>query len=137
MNLTANQRLLVSETFEQAIMQSARLSDLFYQRFFELEPNVKPLFKSELTEQGFKFIQMISTILNALERPERFLETVQDLGVRHQEYGVQIHHYAVAGEALLWALEQILDDGFDETVREAWQTAYQVIMETAIQALSE
>jgi len=55
-------------------------------------------------EQRQKLMQMLSAIVEALERPGLIVEEVAALGQRHASYGVTAEHYTIVEEALLWAL---------------------------------
>ena len=79
---------------------------LFYGRLFEIAPEVKPLFKGDMTEQGKKLMQMLAVAVNGLPKLDTIVPAVQDMGVRHNDYGVAPEHYDSVGAALLWTLEQ-------------------------------
>jgi hemoglobin-like flavoprotein len=61
------------------------------------------------------------------------LPEIRELGLRHVEYGVKPEHYALAGVALLGALEQTLGHRLPEQTRSAWIEAYELLT-TAMQA---
>jgi hemoglobin-like flavoprotein len=103
---------------------------LFYQKLFELDPELKPLFKGDMDEQGKKLMKMIATAVNGLDRLEDIVPVVQDLGVRHAGYGVKDKDYDTVGEALIWTLQQGLDEMFTPEVEEAWIAVYGVLAGT-------
>jgi len=51
---------------------------------------------------------------------------------RHIEYGTLAEHYAVVGNALLYALEKFLGDKWTPAVKEAWTWAFTLIANTMI-----
>jgi hemoglobin-like flavoprotein len=91
---------------------------------FELDPAIKPLFKSDLTEQGRKLMQMISVAVNNLDNVEAIMPAVKDLAVRHVGYGVTAAHYDTVGAALLWTLEKGLGSAWTPEVQAAWTETY-------------
>ena len=49
---------------------------------------------------------------------------MQNLGVRHLEYGVTDAHYDTVAAALLWTLEQGLGPDFTPATKDAWTATY-------------
>ncbi len=79
-------------------------------------------------------MDMLALLINALDEPDRFAELARKLGKRHLGYGVQPHHYEIARQALLWSLEQTMDDHFTAPVREAWLAFYDAVTAEALAA---
>ena len=110
--MTADEVVLVQSSFAQVAPIADTASALFYGRLFETNPELRPLFAEDMTEQRRKLIQMLAMVVGGLSRPETVLPAAQALGVRHVSYGVTPEHYAPVGAALLWTLEQGLGDEF-------------------------
>ena len=125
--MTDEQKSLVQESFALVAPISDKAAELFYNRLFELDPALKPLFKSNITEQGKKLMQMIGAAVKGLDDLNALLPAVQELGKRHVAYGVTEGHYDTVGEALLWTLEQGLGDNFTPDVKDAWTETYTVL----------
>lgn len=122
--MTPEQVGLVQSTWARLAPSADHVAVLFYGRLFEIAPEVKPLFKSDMTEQGNKLMTMIAVAVNGLPKLETIVPAVQDMGVRHNEYGVEPEHYDSVGAALLWTLEQGLGDDFTPEVKAAWTETY-------------
>jgi nitric oxide dioxygenase len=73
---------------------------------------------------------MIGAAVGGLRNLESLSPVVRQLGARHVNYGVRPEHYDTVGVALLWTLEQGLEDGFTTEVRDAWAAAYELLSET-------
>ncbi|MBZ0287084.1 MAG: hemin receptor [Anaerolineae bacterium] len=131
--MTDEQIELVQMTFKRVAPIADTAAALFYARLFELDPSLRPLFRSDMKEQGRKLMQMLSVAVNGLDRLDMIVPAVNDLGRRHVGYGVKAEHYATVGEALLWTLETALLDAFTAEVRDAWATVYGVLADAAIQ----
>jgi len=125
--LTPQQKRLVRESFQSVQEYSSSLTKLFYGRLFELAPTVRSLFASDLNEQARKLVEMLTTIVNALDRFEELGPQLVDLGRRHVTYGARPEHYDVVRVALLWALAQALDHEFDRETRQAWDQMLRAI----------
>lgn len=122
--MTPSQIALVRENFAAVKPIAATAAALFYDRLFALDPSLRPLFKSDLGEQGAKLMQMIGVAVAGLHAPEALVPTLHGLGRRHRGYGVEDRHYATVGEALIWTLEQGLGPAFTAEARAAWLAAY-------------
>jgi len=110
---------------------------LYYGKLFELDPDIKPLFKGDMEEQGKKLMKMINTAVNGLDRLDEIVPAVQQLGARHIAYGVKDEHYDTVGSALLWTLGAGLGDAFTEDTKEAWAAVYAVLADTMKAAAAE
>ena len=128
--MTPDQITLVQESFKGVLPIADTAAKLFYQKLFELDPELKSLFKGDMDEQGKKLMKMIATAVNALDRLDEIVPAVQDLGVRHVSYGVKDKDYDTVGAALLWTLKQGLDDMFTPEVEEAWIVVYGILSDT-------
>lgn len=125
---------LVQSSFAKVAPIAETAAELFYARLFELDPSVRPLFKTDLKEQGKRLMAMIATAVNGLNDVEALVPAVQDMGRRHVKYGVIREHYATVGRALLDTLEKGLGDDFTPEVKNAWTVIYGVLSTTMIAA---
>jgi hemoglobin-like flavoprotein len=128
----ASQIVLVQESWEKVLPIADQAAQLFYGRLFELDPSLRPMFASDMTEQRKKLMQMITVAVRGLTRLEELIPAVEALGARHGDYGVTDAHYATVAEALLWTLGQGLGDAFTEDVKHAWTETY-VTLATVMQ----
>ena len=121
---TENEMVLVRSSWAAVAEDPDAAAALFYGRLFEAAPSVKPLFSSDMKEQGRKLLQMIGIAVNNMDRIESIIPAVQDLGVRHVEYGAEAEHYPVVGAVLLDTLATALGDAFTDDTRAAWAKTY-------------
>jgi len=128
---------LVKDSFRKVLPIADQAAALFYARLFELDPQLRHLFRGDMVEQGRKLMTMIATAVASLERLETLVPAVRELGARHAGYGVTEEHYGTVGAALLWTLEKGLGPEFTPAVREAWTTTYSLLANTMIEAQRE
>jgi hemoglobin-like flavoprotein len=132
--MNAQQIQLVQETFEHVRPIAGVAADLFYNRLFELDPRLRPMFKGEMSEQKRKLMGALALVVAGLNDPEQILGAVRQLGKRHAAYGVQAGHYETVGVALLWTLGQGLGERFTPAVADAWAAAYGLVAATMQEA---
>ena len=128
--MTPEQKELVQTTFADVVPIADAAAKLFYGKLFELDPELKSLFKGDMEEQGRKLMQIIATAVNGLDRLDEIVPVVEDLGKRHVGYGVKAKDYNTVGTALLWTLKQGLDSSFTPEVEEAWTVVYTLLADT-------
>jgi hemoglobin-like flavoprotein len=128
--MNPKQVALVQRSWNDVLPIAETAAQMFYERLFDLDPSLRPLFQSDMTKQRHKLVDMLSVVVSGLTRLEELLPTVRALGRRHAGYGVRNEHYATVGMALLWTLEQGLGDSFTAEVREAWIAAYGLLATT-------
>jgi len=122
--MTPQQIALVQSTFKSVAPIASRAADLFYDRLFEIAPDVRQLFSTDLAVQKVKLMAMLAKVVNNLHQLEVILPSLRQLGERHRDYGVSADHYAPVGAAMLWTLEQGLGSTFSPDVKAAWTEAY-------------
>ena len=128
--MTPEQVELIKTSWAKVLPISDTAAEIFYGKLFELDPELKPLFKGDMKEQGRKLMAMINTAVNGLDDLEAIVPAVQDLGKRHVSYGVKEKDYATVGTALISTLEIGLEDFFTDDVKDAWISVYTVLSTT-------
>lgn len=129
-----NQIDLIQESFRKVVPIKETAADIFYTRLFEIAPEVKPLFKGDISEQGMKLMTTLGVVVNGLKDLDAIVPVAQQLAVKHVDYGVQPEHYAPVGEALIFTLEKGLGDNFTPELKEAWLAAYTTLSGVMIDA---
>ncbi|MGB0936013.1 MAG: methyl-accepting chemotaxis protein [Colwellia sp.] len=132
--MTPKQISLVQQSWEKVLPIAPQAAEIFYDTLFQMDPSLKKLFPSELTEQGKKLMTMIDAAVKLLDSPDKLIPVVQKLGAKHVHYGVQTEHYDTVGAALLKTLEAGLGKGFTAPVKKAWTAVYTILSTTMIEA---
>ena len=125
--MTPEKIKILQDSFDLVRPISDVASDLFYNRLFEIAPEVKPLFKGDMKEQGMKLMNALSVVVKGISQPEKIIPVLEKLGKGHVEYGVKDEHYAMVGEALIWTLGAGLKEAFTEEVKIVWLEAFEMI----------
>lgn len=117
--MTPHQIELVQSSFSlvEPIIEPAAM--MFYDRLFQLDPSLRPMFRTPQAEQARKLAHVVTAVVKSLSRPQQILPAVEELGRRHSNYGVRPEHYATVGAALLSTLQSGLGEAFTAEVREA------------------
>lgn len=122
--MTPEQITIVQSTWAKVAPNADAVAAMFYERLFEIAPEVKPLFKNDMQDQGRKLTQMLGVAVNGLTNLDAIAPAVQEMGTRHTGYGVEDAHYDSVGAALLWTLGKGLGDEFTAEAEEAWTLTY-------------
>jgi nitric oxide dioxygenase len=128
--MTPQQVKLIQDSFAKVAPIADAAASLFYGRLFEIAPEVRPMFKGDIAEQGRKLMATLALAVNSLEKFDQLKPALTGLAQRHVSYGVRDEHYAPVGAALIWTLQQGLGESFTDETREAWLRAYTAIAET-------
>ena len=135
MPLTVEQQQLVTLSFAQIVPITHQATELFYQRLWEIAPETRAMFKStDMETQGMKLMQTLGVAVRALHDLSGIDLFLYDLGQRHISYGVNKAQFALVKVALLWMLEQCLEDEFTPNMRDAWDAAYDLIADSTLRA---
>lgn len=122
--MTPEQKQLVKESWEKVVPIQETATEMFYERLFTENPEVKPYFKGDMKEQGKKLMAMINMAVNSLDRIDNLIEPLKRAGKAHAGYGVKEKDYDKVGAAFLWTLEQGLKDAFTPEIKDAWTVTY-------------
>lgn len=124
----------VQSSFSKVVPIKEAAAELFYGRLFDIAPEVRPMFKGDIKEQGRKLMMTLGIVVNGLKDLPSILPAAEALAVKHNGYGVRPEHYTPVGEALIWTLEQGLKDDFTPETRSAWIAAYTTLSGAMIAA---
>jgi hemoglobin-like flavoprotein len=132
--MTPEKVRLVQESFAQLVPMKDEVVAAMYERLFELDPGLRPLFRGDMARQRSRLGVALAMVVHGLKNPVAIVPVLEELGRRHNGYGVKPEHYATVGEAMLWALEQALGERFTADVRAAWADAYDLTASTMLKA---
>jgi hemoglobin-like flavoprotein len=118
---------LVQETFNKVAHVENFAAKILYNRLFELDPKLMPLFPQDMNEMEEKFIKTLGLIVLGLARIYEVTPFLEDLARRHKDYGVKYEDYDTLGDALIYTLQKVLGEEFTPEVKAAWVHAYTII----------
>lgn len=127
MSLTPQQITLIQASFSKVEPIADQAAEIFYSKLFEYDPSLKPLFKSNMKDQGRKLMSTLKVAVSSLTDLDKLVPVLQGLAVKHVDYGVKVEDYTPVGNALLNTLQAGLGSDFDQKTRQAWTTGYQTI----------
>jgi len=133
--MTPRQIELVRESFSRVEPIADLAATIFYDRAMTLDPSLRRLFaETDMAEQRKKLMQMLSIVVANLDRLEGVMPAIEELGRRHADYGVSPTDFETGGAALLDTLEIGLKPDFTAETRDAWATAYGLLVSVMIAA---
>ena len=135
--MTPQEIELVQTSFGKVVPIADTAAGLFYGRLFETAPEVRPLFKSDMKEQGKNLMATLNVAVQSLTDLPSLVPVLENLAIGHVPYGVKPEHYEKVGAALLWTLEQGLGKAWTPETAEAWAKTYTIVASTMINAAYE
>ncbi len=124
----------VQESFKKVAPIADQAATIFYGKLFDIAPEVKPLFKGNMEEQGKKLMTTLGVVVNGVKDLDAILPAPKELAVKHVDYGVEPEHYTPVGQALIMTLEAGLGDAFTPATEDAWLSAYGTLSGVMIEA---
>lgn len=135
--MTPEQIKLVKDTWAQIVPIADKAVELFYCKLFELDPELKPLFKGNMQEQGQKLMATLNIAVNSIDKLDTLTPVLEQMGKRHVDYGVKNEHYDTVGSALIWTLARGLQESFTDDTKAAWMETYSLVANTMKAAAAE
>lgn len=133
--MTPEEISLVQQSVAQVKPIAPQACALFYQNLFAIAPELRPLFKADVNDQGRKLMDMLTLAVGLLRQPQRLSDAIMHLGTRHASYGVTEAHFQPVGEAMIATLRQSLGADFRPEVEMAWQSMYQELITRMAESL--
>ncbi|MFK7857690.1 MAG: globin family protein [Granulosicoccus sp.] len=131
--MTPTQKTLVKESWALVLPIQEKAADLFYTRLFDQYPEVRPMFKGDMQEQGEKLMKMLDLAVNSLDNIESLVVPLKAAGKAHKDYGVAEADYPKVAASLLWTLEKGLGEAYTDDVKDAWTATYTTLSSVMIE----
>jgi hemoglobin-like flavoprotein len=125
--LSAEDVSRVRDGFDLIWPVSDRTVEMFYDRLFEAQPDLRALFGRDMAEQKRKFIATLAAIVAHLDDKKARFSITGTLGQHHGAYGVVPGHYVLVREALMSTLAQTLGPAWTVEAATSWQRAYDCV----------
>jgi hemoglobin-like flavoprotein len=135
--MTPKQVDLIRKSFDAIWPMRGDFADLCYSRFFELAPDTRALFPSDMERQRLKLMDTIAALVGSLDQRELFESLATHSGRQHARFGVQPSHYAAMGEALMWGLECQFGASFTPELQASWRALYATVQAEMIRAAAQ
>ncbi len=135
--MTPEKIKVVQDSYMRLKMAHRDPADIFYERLFDIAPEVRGLFPTDIEEQKMKFSMTLDSTMLNLKNLSILVPSIKALGQRHKDYGVTLDHFGPVKTALFWTLENILAEHFSKEVREAWLETYNTLEKTMMQGMNE
>ncbi|HAI77097.1 MAG TPA: hypothetical protein DCM08_12705 [Microscillaceae bacterium] len=128
---------LVKDTWFNVVCHATEAGGIFYEKFFELEPNARALFKEDIQQQKHKLVMAISVIFTKVHKLDHIEEEVKFLAKRHVHYGVDVAFFRSFRTAFLSMLQIILSEQnqWNREVETAWESIYDTITQAIIKIM--
>ena len=136
--MTPRQIDLIRTSWSSVEAASDAVATMFYDRLFELDPALRPLFaRTDMPGQHRIVMQTFKVVVASLDEFDTIVPFIRALGRVHARYGVRQEHYDTVGAAFMWTLDRGLGDAFDDETADAWATAYDKLASVMIEAAGE
>src|SRR5262245_11219218 len=132
--MTPEQVDLIKKSFDAMWSMRGEIAELCYSRLFELTPDAKDLFRSDMERQRVKLMNQIAAMVGSLDQPSMFQSIVTHSGRQHARFGVRPSHYDAMGEALMWSLERKFGASFTPELRASWRALYDMVQVEMLRA---
>jgi hemoglobin-like flavoprotein len=91
--MTPEQIKLIKKSFDAMWPMCSDIAELCYTRFFELAPDAKALFRSDMERQRAKLMDMIAALVGSLDQQALFQSIIANSGRHHARFGVRPSQY--------------------------------------------
>lgn len=125
---------LVQNTFARVEALELEPARIFYDEMFAAQPHLRPLFSADMRNQHRMFIMALAYCVGSLHQLDAIRPRLEQLAVRHVEYGALPEHYDVMRDALLRMLKHVLGADFTIEVEASWSAAFEILSGVMMEA---
>lgn len=130
-----NQKALIKATIP--ILQSSGeiLTNYFYKRMFEYNPELKSVFNMGNQANGKQKHALAGAVLayaEHIDNPSVLINVLKGIGNKHVSLNIQAEDYAIVGGHLIASIQEVLGDVATPELVEAWTVAYNELAEIMI-----
>jgi len=127
MSLTNEQVALIQDSFAKVEPIADKAAEIFYNKLFEFDPYLKPLFKGSMVVQGNKLMKTLKVAIAGLNDLSKIVPVLENLAVKHVSYGARPQDYTTVGNALIFTLKTGLGAEFTPQVKQAWVDLFRLV----------
>lgn len=128
--LTERQKKLIVSSYRYFEPNAARFAELFYQRLFLINPELKSLFSKNPAVRCGNMVKMLKIAIVYINDFTSLVPILRLLG--SESYHQHPKYCACIGEEFMQSLEHILGRKWDEEINEAWATYFGILSEMMI-----
>jgi len=134
--MNSNQKALIKATIP--ILQSSGevLTDYFYKRMFEHNPELRSVFNMGNQANGKQRQALAGAVLayaEHIENPAVLIDVLKGIGSKHVSLNIQAQDYAIVGKHLLASIKEVLGEKTaTPDLLDAWRQAYNELAEIMI-----
>jgi hemoglobin-like flavoprotein len=114
---------LLRKSWNTIYTREPHLIRRFYDVFFKLHPELRPLFKGSRERQEHMLAKALVAIIDRVEDRPWLVEELEGLANRHRKLGVTAEMYRSFTDSLMVTLEEIAGDEWTPTVEATWSAA--------------
>lgn len=116
-------------SFTRIYARKAELAERFYVHLFALLPEVEPLFGDDFSKQKEMFASMLTYCLKGVANNQSLIHTADTLARTHARYHLGSRETALAGQAVMAALEDVLGSDLTPEQSAVWERAIADVMQ--------
>ncbi|MBO2455312.1 hypothetical protein J4573_50105 [Actinomadura barringtoniae] len=109
----------------------------FYSDLFERDPQLRKLFPASMAKQEEKLLTALSHIVSHVDDTPSLVPFLQDLGRRHNGFGVVSEYYPQVGASLLATLAYFSGPEWSAELEQDWAAAYGLVAQVMAEAAAE
>lgn len=128
--LSAQTIAIVKSTVPLLESAGVAITNHFYQRMFQHNPELKDIFNMTNQHSGrqqFALFSAIAAYAKNIDNLSVLTETVERVAHKHTSFFIQPEHYNIVGHHLIETLRELAPAAFTPEVEQAWTEAYGVL----------
>jgi hemoglobin-like flavoprotein len=119
---------IIKKSYKSIQPRMSRVTRVLFDRLFETNPELRPLFHSDLRDLRKKIVRKFDYVIAHLHEPEVLGPELKKLGAHHnKQFKVTQEHYNAFINALIYALSAAFGSEFTPELRKTWRYVLGVV----------
>lgn len=114
-------------SFNLLAPRGEELVERFYANLFAKNPQVRPMFPSNMAEQKKKLLASIVLVIQNLRKTENLAEPLKQLGGKHFHFKTQPEHYPIVRDTLVGVMADMAGSQWNDQLTSDWSGALDFI----------
>jgi hemoglobin-like flavoprotein len=128
---TATNDLALAQRLRQSLAillaDGTKLAAIFYADLFAKYPQIRPMFRNDITIQQKKLTDTLEWVVGNLDRPHEVRTAARELGRKHDTYGAVAEHYPIVRDVLVDAMSKVAGDKWTRDLDADWRLAIDLL----------
>lgn len=114
-------------SLKDMLSHGEQLADVFYADLFARFPELRGMFRSDISGLKQKLLHTLEWIIGNLDRPAEVRAVARELGKKHETFGARQEHYPIVRDVLVEAMGKVAGGKWTREIEADWRLSIDLL----------